>query len=232
MDGTRFRDCKALLFDFGGTIDADGEHWLDRFFRLYEDAVIDVPRAEIKRAFYYADGVCRNDRRVASLGLRALIDRHVTLQFEALAFESATKQTALVDAFCRRSQAVLVGRSALFSRLRTRYRLGIVSNFYGNLGVIVGEAGLTPAFDVLLDSGRVGLRKPDPALFRLALARLELRADEVAFIGDSYPRDMGPSAAAGMRTIWLRGTYDYIPEGAPPVDGRITRLDELEVLAP
>lgn len=232
MDGTRFRDCRALLFDFGGTIDADGEHWLDRFFRIYEDASIDFPRPEIKRAFYYADSACYNDPRVPSLGLHALIDRHVTLQFEALGFESAQKQTALVDAFCRCSQAVLLGRSALFDRLKARYRLGIVSNFYGNLCIIIEEAGLGPAFDVVLDSGRLGLRKPDPALFRLALARLGLRADEVAFVGDSYPRDMVPSAAAGMRTIWLQGTYDYIPEGAPPVDGRITRLSELEVLVP
>ncbi len=232
MDGTRFRDCKALLFDFGGTIDSDGEHWLDRFFRLYKDASIDVPRTEIKRAFYYADGACYNDPCVPSLGLRALIDRHVTLQFEALALQSAEKQAALVDTFCRYSQAVLLGRMGLFDRLGTRYRLGIVSNFYGNLCVIIDEVGLTPAFDVVLDSGRLGLRKPDPALFRLALARLGLRADEVVFIGDSYPRDMVPSAAAGMRTIWLQGTYDYVPDGAPPVDERITRLSELEVLTP
>ncbi len=231
MDGTRFRDCKVLLLDFGGTIDSDGEHWLDRFFRVYENASIDVPRAEIKRAFYYADSACYSDPRVPSLGLRALIDRHVELQFEALGIESARMRTNLVDTFCHRSQAVLLGRSALFDRLRRRYRLGIVSNFYGNLCVIIDEVGLSPVFDVVLDSGRLGLRKPDPAFFRLALARLGIPAHETLFVGDSYPRDMVPAVGVGMRTIWLQGTYDYVPEGAPPVDGRITRLAELEVLA-
>ncbi len=33
MDGAGFRDCRALPFDFGGTMDANGEHRLDRFVR-------------------------------------------------------------------------------------------------------------------------------------------------------------------------------------------------------
>jgi len=61
MDRKKFRECKALLFDFGGTIDADGEHWLDRFFALYEDEGLDFRQEEIKRAFYHADAVCHAD---------------------------------------------------------------------------------------------------------------------------------------------------------------------------
>ena len=57
MDRKKFRECKALLFDFGGTIDADGEQWLDRFFALYEDGGLDFQQEEIKsRLHLSADG--------------------------------------------------------------------------------------------------------------------------------------------------------------------------------
>jgi hypothetical protein len=41
--------CKAILFDFGGTLDSDGEHWLDRVYALYETAGLEVAQPEIKR---------------------------------------------------------------------------------------------------------------------------------------------------------------------------------------
>ena len=69
MDRTKFRECEALLFDFGGTIDSDGEHWLDRFFALYEGEGLDFQRDEIKRAFYEADSACHAD---AGMPLRGL----------------------------------------------------------------------------------------------------------------------------------------------------------------
>jgi len=73
--------CKAILFDFGGTLDSDGEHWLDRFYELYEMAGLDLPRHEIKRVFYSADERCCEDPRVNELGLRPLMGHHVHLQF-------------------------------------------------------------------------------------------------------------------------------------------------------
>jgi putative hydrolase of the HAD superfamily len=45
----------ALLFDFGGTLDADGVPWKERFFRLWKDEGEEVSREEFDRAFYAAD---------------------------------------------------------------------------------------------------------------------------------------------------------------------------------
>jgi 4-nitrophenyl phosphatase len=51
--------------------------------------------------------------------------------------------------------------------------------------------------------------KPEPPLFRMALAALGLRPDEAAMVGDSVPSDVGGGRAAGMRTVL------YAPDGAP-----------------
>ena len=46
----------AFLFDFGGTLDADGLHWLDRFYTIYQDIGLpEIPKKLIKEAFYWAD---------------------------------------------------------------------------------------------------------------------------------------------------------------------------------
>ncbi len=231
MDCKRFRGCEALLFDFGGTIDSDGEHWLDRFFELYEHEGLQFQRDDIKRAFYVADSACHADAGLPAAGLRTLLDRHVGHQFRALGFDDAAMHRQLADLFCGRAEHTLSLRAGLFRTVRGRFRTGIVSNFFGNLEVILDEAGLSGAFDVVIDSGRVGVSKPDPRIFMLALEKLGLRPEQAAFIGDSYERDMIPAAEIGMKTIWLKGPAPRMPENAPPVDAIITRLSELEALA-
>jgi 4-nitrophenyl phosphatase len=52
--------------------------------------------------------------------------------------------------------------------------------------------------------------KPEPPLFRMALARLGCRPAEAAMVGDSVTSDVAGGRAAGMRTAL------YAPEGAPP----------------
>jgi len=227
-----FRDCRAILFDFGGTLDADGEHWLDRFFALYAAHHIDVEPADIKRAFYRADELCHGDPRLATAGLRPLMRHHVHLQLTVLQRADPALELAMADAFCRYSEGFLARNATLLRRLRARHRLGVVSNFYGNVAAICAEAGLGESLALIIDSARVGLSKPDPAIFRLALAGLKLLPEQVIFVGDSYERDMIPSRELGMRTVWLKGPNPRIPENAGPVDACIGSLTELEELLP
>jgi FMN phosphatase YigB (HAD superfamily) len=230
MNRGSLRDCKAILFDFGGTLDSDGEHWLDRFYDLYPSAGLQIPPAEIKRAFYYADGGCARSSEVASQGLRPLMKFHVHLQFQALHLEDPVREDEMAGAFCLRSENFLRRNAFLLGRLKRKYRLGLVSNFYGNVGVLCEEAGLAKSFDVILDSVREGRSKPDPEIFRTALARLGLPAERAIFVGDSYERDMVPSRQLGMKTIWMKGPNPRVPDGAGPVDAWISRLPDLEGL--
>ncbi len=226
----RFRTCKGLLLDFGGTLDSDGEHWLDRFYELYDEADIDVPREEIKRVFYRADALCCADPLVLTLRLRPLMRHHVRLQLEALELASPAREDRLVEGFCSRTESILIRNASLLGRLGQRFHLGVVSNFYGNVAVLCEEAGLAPWLEVIVDSTRVGMSKPDPEIFWMALNKLGLKPDETIFVGDSYERDMMPARRLGMKTIWLKGPNPRIPRDAEPVDGCISNLTDLEHL--
>ena len=86
-------------------------------------------------------------------------------------------------------------------RLKKKYRLAIVSNFYGNLPVVCKEAGYDSIFDAVIDSGRVGFMKPDPRIFQAALQQLRVTPQESLFVGDSLKRDMLGAKSSGMRHI-------------------------------
>ena len=84
-------------------------------------------------------------------------------------------------------------------------------------------AGLAERFDVIIDSHLVGCRKPDAAIFRLALERLGVEAGEAAFVGDSYAHDALAARAAGLGAVLL-DPLDLHPEAVCP---RIRRLGDL-----
>ena len=230
MTSGKFSGCSGVLFDFGGTLDAAGDHWLDRFFALYRKAGLDLPQNEIKRAFYFADELCCADPRVDALGFRALMHHHVGLQFTALDLEAPEICAQMADDFCRQSEFFLHRNARLLRRAKLRFRMGLVSNFYGNVAVICEETGLAGSLDVILDSGRFGKGKPDAEIFLAALDALSLPPEHVIFVGDSYERDMVPARALGMKTVWLKGPNPRIPIQAEAADACIFRLTELERL--
>jgi putative hydrolase of the HAD superfamily len=230
MNRGKFVECEAILFDFGGTLDSDGEHWLDRFYALYDEFGPDVPPSEIKRVFYHADAVCCADSQVNSLGLRPLMERHLHLQFEALNLKDGEKKRALVEAFCSKSEGYLQRNACLLQRLKRHYRLGLISNFYGNVAALCEEAGLAKSLEVIVDSIQVGMSKPEPDIFQSALNELNLLPEQVIFVGDSFERDIIPARELGMKTIWLKGPNPRVPDNGGPVDACISSLIQLDEL--
>jgi putative hydrolase of the HAD superfamily len=228
MKTQQFSHCQAILFDFGGTLDSDGEHWLDRFYELYEQAGLDLPRDQIKRAFYNADHLCCGDPQVGPMGLRSLMKHHVRLQFAALNLKDLSKEEELIERFCTKTERALERNARLLKRLKPVYRLGIISNFYGNVATLCREAGLTDSLELILDSTEIGVSKPDPEIFLIALRRLNLIPAQTIFVGDSYDRDITPAQQLGVNTIWLKGPNPRIPENAKQPDYEISSLMELE----
>ena len=83
----------AFLFDFGGTLDADGLHWLDRFYAIYADIGLpEIPKSLIKEAFYWADEQAERDPGMRVAEFRPMMERHVHWQFQKLGIESPTME--------------------------------------------------------------------------------------------------------------------------------------------
>jgi len=107
---------------------------------------------------------------------------------------------------------------------REGLRLAVISNTEdGRARDALEAAGLASYFDVVIDSHLVGCKKPDPAIFRLALERLGVEASEAAFVGDSYALDALAARAVGMRAILL-DPLGLHPESVCP---RIESLGDL-----
>jgi putative hydrolase of the HAD superfamily len=219
----------GLLFDFGGTLDSDGGHWLDRFWAIYPQVgLTQLPKDRIKEAFYWADLQAETDMPMRTAGFRVMMERHVAWQFQKLGLIDPEKQAAAAAAFYRPSEKILHRNRGILEKLSLAgYKLGVVSNFYGNVEVLCKEALLAPFLETILDSAVVGLKKPDPAFFQMALEQLKLPAHRVGFVGDSFERDMLPAKALGLRTYWMVGDTDKKAPQPGIVDVMLRSLEDL-----
>lgn len=82
-------------------------------------------------------------------------------------------------------------------------RLVVVSNADGRLGDLLARAGLAGFFEAAIDSHDVGVEKPDPRIFGIALARVGGRAGEAAHVGDMYHIDVVGARAAGVLPVLI-----------------------------
>ncbi len=212
---------RALLLDFGGTLDADGVTWKERFRRLFAAEGASVGE-DFDRAFYDADnalvGAIPRD-----LSLTETVERLSSGVAERLGQPAAAQDVA--RGFLEQARERLCRSASLLAGWHGRFRVGIVSNFYGNLEAVCREAGLWPHLDTAVDSAVVGAEKPDPRIFEAALSAVGVAPAEALFVGDSLPRDMAGARALGMPHVWIRAG-----EGSAccPEDRVIANLAELD----
>ena len=119
---------------------------------------------------------------------------------------------------------------AILDRLRADgYRLGLVSNLTLVPDLIrqdLERMGLAHRLDAMVFSSEVGVRKPDPRIFREALDRLGTQPVETVFVGDRLYDDVSGAQAVGMRGVLTRQfRQEDDPDSAP--DAVIEDLKEL-----
>jgi len=114
-----------------------------------------------------------------------------------------------------------------FVRLREAgCRVGIISNWDRRLGSLLTGLGLAELTDTIVCSADVGLRKPDPRIFELALERLGVDAGDAAHVGDHHYADVLGATAVGMVPV-LIDRHGAVEE---PQGRFLTTLDDLEAV--
>lgn len=99
------------------------------------------------------------------------------------------------------------------------FRIGVVSNSEGKLPELFEAVGLEGAFEVIVDSAIVGVRKPDPAIFAMALQELDCDAGPSWYAGDLPDVDVVGSRAAGLNAALIDPLDHYRGyEDAPRFD--------------
>jgi HAD superfamily hydrolase (TIGR01509 family) len=203
------RIIRALLLDFGGTLDSDGKHWSTQLAESFTASGMQLDRAVLDRAFLAADRAINRDPEAAGMALPAYARAYAEHMLAMLGLPAAPSADRIARAFLERAREHLAASSLLLRPLRAQVRLAVISNFTANLPSILQEVGLASLLDTVVCSAIEGVRKPDPSIFHLTLARLGVQPGEAAMIGDSLGNDIEPAKQLGLVTVWLAGDRNY-----------------------
>lgn len=232
----------TFLFDYGGTLDTAARHWSYVLWEGYRAAGVAVSEADFRDAYVHGERTLAREPHIQpDDDFRTLLFKKVTIEFDyllknkLLSPADAARVPEFVEAVtdhCDRYAARETQRSRqVLERLAQRYKLVMVSNFYGNLPTVLQRYGLSHLFGRIVESAVVGVRKPDVAIWQLGVEAAGCRADECVVVGDSYGKDIVPAKEIGCQTVWFKGEEWETKERDETLpDHIITRLDTLETL--
>jgi putative hydrolase of the HAD superfamily len=203
------REVKALSLDLWGTI-LDDEHAPAATMRHSErrqlgyDFSPEQMRAAYRHVWKYFDDLWQKQIAFgAAAGLYEML-RYLNAdmplgQFQRVQrfFEEVHDDPPPIDGAIEAVQA-----------LAKKYPLALISDTAWTPGrvlrLVFANHNILTCFRTLVFSGEVGVTKPHPKIFQLALAGLGVQPQECLHIGDLQRTDIAGAKAAGMRTAWIR----------------------------
>ena len=197
---------RTLFLDAGGVlVDPDWDRVAARVASIGlrvapEDLARADPRA--RRDLDEPALVHASDDRARGLLYFGGLLRHAGVEADDAELERAASGILEESARANLWTRVAPGVPAALDRLRAAgLRLVVVSNADGTLERTFGRLGLRDRVDVLLDSAVVGVEKPDPRIFREAIARSGADPGSTVHIGDFFHIDVVGARAAGLRAV-------------------------------
>jgi putative hydrolase of the HAD superfamily len=207
---------RVIIFDVNGTLLGydDPLGFEKRFARACRDLGLPVTTDQVCLAFHevtqeWAKIKPRGFRRASSgRQYRQTMTWLYRLLLEALEASGDLWQQAdaLYERFIVREgfMPLLDDVKDTLARLRSRgMRLGILSNFPPHLEETLARHGIHDYFDFFVVSSLVGLEKPDPAIFELAIERAGVSKEEILYVGDNVDDDIRGARAVGLPVILI-----------------------------
>lgn len=234
-------EIKGVIFDYGGTIDTNSRHWAEVLWSKYVEHQVPVDKESFREAYVFAERALAKYPFVQPRhNFHDVLTIKTKLQVEYLAEQRKLPMDELLlqkyaakvaDSCYEYVLDVLKTTLPVVKKLAEKYKLVLVSNFYGNIQTILSDFGLLSFFGDIIESSVVGVRKPDPAIYRLGVEAMGFDAAQVLVVGDSFSKDVVPAKAVGCRVAWLKGEGwggEVIDESLP--DMIITDLGQLPAL--
>ncbi len=229
------RELRAVFLDAGGVL--VDPNW-ERVAAALAAQGVDVSPSTLaaaepaaKRELDAPLGVRTTDDRSRCGFFWELVATHAGVRASA---EQLTRAWAELDAYHARSNlwdVVLPGVPAALGRLRALALCTVVvSNSNGTLRAKLARLGLDGFVDAVVDSQEVGVEKPDPRIFEIALRYAGVDPGAAVHVGDLYEVDVVGARAAGIDAVLvdpagLHGERDCprVPSLAAFVDGLTSR---------
>ncbi len=232
----KLANIKAILFDFGGTIDTDGIHWSEMFWECYQKHNIPITKIQYEEAYRNGEpnvdnAICKNDT------FKKTLNTQIYFQFEYLFennFLNRNKDSNYIDIITDECYKYAETKISEFRNdleiFSNQFSMALVSNFYGNIAAVLKEFNIDIFFGSIVDSSKIGICKPDPEIFNYAIKKLNMKPANCVVIGDSYSRDIEPAKKLGCSTIWLDGKSWSRPSDTSCADFSINSVTEIKRL--
>lgn len=215
----------TVFFDMGMTLAGLKTGWHGVYHQIFQRAGFDLPLGEVEQAVS------------ESWALVAAEDP--TAEYEANLEYSRTWQREVEERVMQRLEIHPEVREDLFweilqafenpatyelypevlptlEALQTAgYRMAIISNWGWHLPELCQALGLTPYFEQIFTSARVGYAKPNPKIFQYVLHQMKINPAEGLHIGDSLSADVDGARGVGLDALWIvrpadRPLYDEV----------------------
>ena len=217
---------EAIIFDYGGTLDSDGMHWGKRIWHAYQKCGVPVDEALFREAYVHAERtLAKNPIIQPDDDFTATLCKKLTIELEYISerlddFDPDEWIDDILDTLIEATEeSTNLSREVMnevFGDYVKRGNTILVSNFYGNVSAVLSQFELDHCFSQVIESAVVGVRKPDPEIWRMGLRALGIEdASKVLVIGDSYDKDIIPAHEIGCDTLWFMGEgwTPIIPDG-------------------
>jgi putative hydrolase of the HAD superfamily len=227
------KNIKAVLFDIDDTL-------FDRNLAqsiILESMVKRLPKVfqhlkmeRILEAFLESDRltVAAFNAGAPSEGLRDARSRHF-LRLLGIQEDCAGVITDIYVNEYPSIKAPVEGAVPLIKTLKRRFKVGVVSNGLPDVQYRKLETlGLRDAFACIVLSEEIGIRKPDPEIFRRTADLLGVPPSTCLYVGDSYDSDIVGAKAAGMSTCWFCRDASYPENAVVHTDYAVSSLEKLQ----
>ena len=202
---------KGIIFDYGGTLDSRGVHWSEVLWQGYQQAGVPIDKQTFRTAYVEGERALARERIILPQDdFHVLLLKKVAIEISYLPQQpdetTRDRWVKEIAAYCDNAARGCIDEARpMLEELHEKYPMMLVSNFYGNIDEVLRSYGIRHLFKGIIESAVVGIRKPNPTLFRLGVDALELNPEEVLVVGDSLRKDIEPAEQLGCHVLWRKG---------------------------
>ena len=220
---------KAVIFDIDGTIYSyvTNDRIAVKKLCEYAEKILNVEETEFRKIYQEARRIVKEERLTDGGA------RHSRVLFFQTALELLGKNPfchilEMYDIYWNNFLANMKPFEGAVEFIEKLHRAGIKIALCTDMTAHIQyrkikQLGLNNFIDFMVTSEETGLEKPAKIMFELALKKLNVRAEETAYFGDSPERDIEGAANVGIKPFWYSGEGIFKNENVPCVEVRSYR---------
>jgi HAD superfamily hydrolase (TIGR01549 family) len=216
------QDARWLFFDLGNTLISEERAWERRIQRLASS----LERFGRRRAIEDVKAALRE-------ASEEFAPRLITRAIEKLIDDLECRKLILAEArYDKELESPYECAEQTLRTLSSRYRIGVIANQPAGTEERLTKWGLTPFISICLSSTEVGLEKPDPAIFQLALSQSGCKPSQAVMIGDRLDNDIRPARLLGWKSIRIAQGFARFQSPRDGLDEADLTLANVKLVVP